>query len=456
MSKTNTPPSVSQSGNYAASISYSDRFFLENVRQMNFRRALTQPFHQDMKAVLGNEGQTQSSNTWPFILATDLTKMKGDQVTIDKLGRKQGTPVKGDVLVTDAAQPMDWQRDAVKIGLWNMPPINAGGLMNEQRSAHNQIVAQQIVASSYMSDLEDNQATVAICGARGYDTSSGWQLPVETPGDQTLGGLLDNPMLPPTTNRYYVCGATNLGSNGVTSFQAISASNTINLQWFDYLSTALQNSYYPLKGVKMADKTVGYDIGNGQTPVYIVGVTLEQYNTLKTQAVNTGDWNTFVALTAVRDSFMKHPLFNDMQIGRWRNCIFFIYGRPVTFPATTGVTTMYTDSTATTTGSATPAVRIQRGFVLGAEAAAIAFGMCSLRTSGKIAQKGGNETVQRLPYHWHTEVKEGAIVFCYAKMMMGIKKIRFPYSVNGVPTPYDAGVAVFDSYQAPNTDFSPV
>jgi hypothetical protein len=454
MSQTNTHPSVSQSGNYAASITYADRFFLENVRQMNFRRALTQPFHQDMRPVMGDEGQTQSSNTWPFILVTDLSKSKGDQVTIDKLGRKTGTPIKGDVLVTDAAQPMDWQRDAVKIGLYNMPPINAGGLMSEQRSAHNQETAQQIVAASYMSDLEDNQATMAIAGGRGYDTSSGWQFPVEN--DPSLPGLLDNPTLPPTLNRYYVCNATNTsGNSGVVSFGNINSSNVISLQWFDYLSTALQNSYYPLKGVKMSDDKLGYTIGQGQTPVYIVGTTLEQYNTLKTQAIGTGDWNEFVQYTAIRESFMKHPLFNDQQVGRWRNCIFFVYGRPVTYPV--GSTTMmYTDNTATTTGTATAAVRIQRGFVLGAEAAAIAFGSAPIRTSGKVRKTGGDTTMQRMPYAWHTEVKEGSILFCYAKMMMGIKKIRFPYLVNGVQVPYDAGVAVFDSFQAPNTDFSPV
>lgn len=451
MGQTATPASVSQSGNYAGSINFADRYILENVRQMNFRRSLTQPFHQDMKAVMGDEGGVQSANTYPFILNTDLSKggAKGDQITIDKLGRMTATPIKGDVLVTNASVSMDWQRDAVKIGLWNMPPINAGGLISEQRSPHDQEKAAMIQASTWNSDVEDNLATMMLAGARGYDTSSGWQFPVEN--DPKLAPLLDNPLQPPTLNRYYVCNATNIsGQSGVTSFGAISTSNTITLQFFDYLSTALQNSPYPLKGVKMADAKAGYDIGNGQTPVYLVGVTLEQYNSLKTQAIGTGEWNNFVSLTGVRDSFFKHPLFNDMQIGRWRNCLFFVYGRPIVFPATS-TTTMYTDSTATTTGTATAAVRVHRGFVLGAEAAAIAFGNAVPRKTGRVGRSGSDMTMQKSPYFWHTEVKEGAILFCYAKMMMGIKKIRFPY--NGVP--YDAGVAVFDSYQAPNTDFSP-
>lgn len=449
MPQTATPASVSQSGNYAASITFADRYILENVRQMNFRRSLTQPFHQDMKAVMGDEGGVQSANTYPFILNTDLSKGKGDQVTIDKLGRMTAVPIKGDVLVTNASVSMDWQRDAVKIGLWNMPPINAGGLMSEQRSAHDQEKAAMVVASTWNSDVEDNLATMILSGARGYDNSSGWQFPVEN--DPKLAPLLDNPLQPPTLNRYYIANATGTaGQSGVTSFQAISSSNTLTLQFFDYLSTALQNSPYPLKGVKMSDPKQGYEIGTGQTPVYLCGLTLEQYNSLKTQAIGTGEWNNFVALTGVRDSFFKHPLFNDMQIGRWRNILFFVYGRPVTFPAAS-TTTMYTDTTATTTGMATAAVRVQRGFILGAEAASIAFGNARPRTSGRIARAGSDQTMQKSPYFWHTEIKEGSILFCYAKMMMGVKKIRFPY--NSVP--YDAGVAVFDSYQAPNSDFSP-
>ena len=451
MAQTATPASVSQSGNYAATITFPDRYILENVRQMNLRRSLTQPFYQDLKPVFGDEGAVQSSNTYPFIAITDLSKgAKGDQVTLDKLGRMNSPPIMGDVLVSGMSIAVDWQRDAVKINLFNAPEVNAGGLMSEQRSAHDQEKAAMIQSAAWNSDIEDNLATIMLCGARGYDVSSGWQFPVEN--DVNLPEMLVNPLLPPTLNRYLVANATNIqGQSGVTSFQAISSSNLLTLAFFDAASTSCQNSPYPMKGVKMSDEKKGYAIGEGMTPTYLVGLTLEQYNSLRTQAIGTGEWNNFVALTGVRDSFFQHPLFNDMQTGRWRNMLFFVYGRPVTFPAGS-TTTMYTDSTATTTGTATAAVRIQRGFILGAEAAAIAFGNAKPRTSGRIAKSGSSSTIQKTPYFWHTEVLEGAVLMCYSKMMMGIKKIRFNYG--GVP--FDAGVTVFDSCQPLNTDFSPV
>jgi hypothetical protein len=449
MSNTITPASVSQSGNYGASIDFSSYFLLENVRQMNFRRKLTQPFHQDMKAIMGDEGPVQSSNTYPFILCTDLSKSSGasgggtgDQITIDKLGRYVANPIMGDVLVKNANQPLNWSRDAVLIDLYNMPPLNAGGLITQQRTPHDEEIAMMITASTWFNDLEDNITTCIICGGRGYDTTSGWQLPVE--GDPKLAAMLVNPMQPPTLNRYFQPG-------GGTSLSTIPTTAVITLQFFDYLATAITNSPLPLMGVRMTDDKTGYQIGTGQTPIYIVGVTKEQYNTLRTQAIGTGDWNTFVSLTGIRADFTKHPLFRDPEIGLWRNMLFFVYGRPITYPQGS-TASEYTDATSTTTRTVTVAQRAQRGFILGAQALAIAFGNANPRKSGKIARSGGESSDQGLPYFWHIEIEEGSIPLCYAKAMFGIKKLRYPYQ--GVT--YDANVAVFDTYQAFNSQFSPV
>lgn len=439
---------------FKGSVKYSIALLMQNVRQANFRRKLTEPLDRPLEAIMGTEGRSQTSFTYPFIQITDLAQSKtGDRVTCDLMNRIQAAPVMGDVEMKPFAVPLSYVRDQVSIDLYNLA-INAGGLMSQQRNPHDMQKGAIQQAAMWSSDLEDNLCTVQICGARGYDTSSGWQIPVD--GSPTLLPMMaGNPINPPTLNRYYQPG-------GGKSVSTIGTSAVITLEFFDYLRTCAMNSPVPLQGIVMSGgkKESGndYNVGNDSTPLYIAGVTMEQYNTLRTQA-SPGDWNTFITNANTRLDFRRHPLFADGECGLWRNIFFFVYGRPVIFPAGSNVTE-YTDATSSATRVVAANNRVHRGFMLGAQAMGMAFGDCTPRKSGKIAASGMNKSMQSCPYNWSEEIVEGNLRFFYIRAMQGMKKLQYNFtgagSGNTNPVLYDNGVVIFDTYQVFNADFGPV
>lgn len=450
---TYTPPSTPLVG-FKGSVKYSIALLMQNVRQANFRRKLTEPLDRPLEAIMGTEGRSQTSFTYPFVQITDLAQSKsGDRVTCDLMNRIQAPPIMGDVEIKQYAVPLSYVRDQISIDLYNLS-INAGGLMTQQRNPHDlrQGAIQQ--AAMWSSDLEDNLVTVEICGARGYDTSSGWQIPVDG-SPNLLPMFAGNPVNPPTLNRYYQPG-------GGKSPATIPTSAVISLEFFDYLRTAAMNSPVPLQGVQMMggkkDSGTDYSVGNDNTPLFIAGVTMEQYNTLRTQTP-PGDWNTFVTNANTRLDFRRHPLFADGECGLWRNIFFFVYGRPVVIPQGANVN-VYTDATATTIQTVQANNRIHRGFMLGAQALGLAFGDCTPRKSGKIAASGVNKSMQSCPYNWAEEISEGNIRYFYIRAMQGMKKLTYNFtgagSGNTNPVPYDNGVVIFDTFQVYNPDFGPV
>ena len=440
MAQTITPASTPVTG-YSATIQYSPDLLVECVRARNWRKKMTEPLKN---ARYVDDGmRMESSHGWPIVQITDLSKPRtGDRVTVDLEMRIGGTPIPGDTDATGSGQPLVYDRDQVTVNAQTFP-IDTGGLMDRQRSPHDLRQRGMLQAAAWLGDYEDSIVTVALAGARGFDTKFGWAVPLQS--DPTFNAVMsNNPVTPPTLNRYLL-------PTGSTDITTVDTTCTMTLNFFDLLRTVVNSADVPLHGVAMTDDT--YNVEDRDLPLWIAFVTEEQWNSLVT-AVGTQNWRYYISQANSRLDFKQHPLFYDGECALWRNILIRVYPRPILFPAGSQVPyfASVADANAGTISYFTTPVRLHRGFMVGAQALGLAYGDATPIYSGKQAARGAGSTTQGNPYSWVEETFNfGKQLKIAASTMIGVKKLRY----NHRGTVYDNGVFVFDTYQAPIGGISP-
>ena len=386
---------------------YSRYVFNKTVRQNGFTNKLIGPAPKQSKAE--RKAKMQSSSDYPFVRINDLAKTSGERITIDLYHEIDGKPVMGDRELVGKEQDLTSDTMEVLINQ-SRHAVSAGGKMSRKRTLHNLRSMAAAKEVGWRRRYEDQCCLVHVAGARGDDNGEDWVVPLES--DPDFADIVVNQVVPPSVNRRFFGG-------DATSVANVDAADVLSLDTFDALRLTSDEDVFPMTPVMLQG-----DMGSDENDLYIYYATPRQWNQLLT-ATTPQNWRTFVASAEKRASMVKHPLFTG-EIGMWRNILIKKLKRPVTFSIGSNVSEY---DGAGVIQQVNPAVKVDRGILLGSEALAIAHGMHE--SSGYY-------------YHWEEELTD-------YKNKLGIgtagidgkAKIRFK-SKSGVIT--DHGVRTVDTY----------
>ena len=386
---------------------YSAAVFAETQRQPGFRKNLTGSAPKQKGAEKKLKGQ--SSSDLPFIRVTDLSKSKGDTISVDLFNIIQGKPTMGDKKIAGKMMSLSSSSQDISIDQCR-GGVDPGGRMTQQRTVHNLRGIAKANLAGWASRLEDQTCLVHICGARGDDNAADWVIPLEE--DPDFAEIMVNPVLAPTVNRRYFAG----DATGVAS---LSTSDLLLLEEIDVLRANIDDMTFPLQPIRLEG-----DDESDENPLYALYLTSRQWHYLQVNTSGTA-WRTFLANAHARSQGFNHPLFKGTP-GMWNGILIKKIWRPIRFNA--GSIVQEVDANGVEQ-DATAAVATDRAFLLGAQALATVY--------GKHAKSGYH-------YSWHEEETDhGNTVETSIAMMGGKSKLRFTSS-DGVST--DNGVITMDSY----------
>lgn len=386
---------------------YSVATFAETQRQPGFRKNLTGPAPQQSAAERKLKGQTASG--YPFVRVTDLSKSKGDSVSVDLFNIAQGKPTMGDKKIAGkmmslSSSSMDIRIDQCRGG------IDPGGRMTQQRTVHNLRGIAKANLTGWASRLEDQTSLVHLAGARGDDNAADWVVPLSD--DPDFAEIMVNTVMAPTANRRFFAG-------DATSVANLSSADYLLLEEVDLLRAHIDDMAFPLQPVMLEG-----DEESMENPLYVLYITSRQWHFLQTNTSGTV-WRTFLANAHARSAGFNHPLFKGTP-GMWNGILIKKLWRPVRFNA--GSTVKEVDANGAEQ-DITAAVATDRAILLGAQALGIVY--------GRHAKSGTH-------YNWHEEETDhGNTVETSIAMMGGKSKLRFTDSEGTVT---DNGVITMDSY----------
>ena len=362
-----------------------------------------------------SKAKGQTSPDYPVVKAGDLSKGAGDTISIDLFNILQGKPVMGDKRIEGRMMQltyssMDVRIDQVRGG------ADSGGRMTQKRTVHNLRNICMAGIQAWMQRLEDQTTMVHLAGARGSQQTTDWVVPLQS--DSDFSEIMVNPVKAPTKNRYFA-------ANDATSPADIGTNDALTLQDIDRIVTQLRESPVVMQSVKIKGDDRAWN-----DPLWVMFVTERQWLYLQSRSTQT-QWRQAVQYAFERKSAgVKHPLFDAYETIMWngmlikrmnRYAIRFNTGDNVVVDTGGADGLTYTENTVQTTNP------VDRAFIVGAQALAVAYG----------------KSASDYFYDWsEKEVDHGNSVETVAAGMNGKAKIRF--KIDGADT--DFGVAVVDSY----------
>lgn len=414
MATTNIP-----SGNALAIKLQSIAIFALTIREPSFRRDMTAQAPQQADAEAKLKGQT--SPDYPVVRVTDLSKSRGDKVSVDLVNIISGKPVMGDQVLTGRGMSLTFSSMDIAIDQCRAM-VNPGGRMTQQRTAHDLDGLARANLAGYFARLEDQLALVHLAGARGYDDARDWAIPLASDAD--FASIMVNSVLPPTRNRRFFAG-------DATSVANISAEDILGLTDIDRLRVALDELTHPLQPIKLQNEKGEIDPVAYTSPLYCLYVSPRVWHWIQTNTTDPA-WRTFLQNAVNRNTQFRHPLFTG-DTGMWNGILIKKMSRAIRFTASSTVKEYDTSDVAQ---DITAALTTDRSLLLGAQALAEAYGQH--KRSGFF-------------YSWNKEETDhGNTVEVSIATMGGKAKVRFSVpNASGALELTDHGVMTIDSY-APN------
>lgn len=393
----------------------SAALFTKMARQPTFRSRNTGPAPKEGQAV-AKLRRTVTSAGMPFVEIKDLSKGAGDRADYQIIDIISGKPVMGDRRLAGRMMTQSFATQEIVINQAR-GGVDTGGRMTRKRTIYDLRKTGMANLQGWNNNYIDNLLHVHAAGARGQQTGKDWaSVPVES--DPDFEDIVINEVLPPSYNRRVIAG-------GATTIASMDSTDALNLEVIDELRTQIDESEYPTQGIKIESGDFNSD---DEEPLYVLYVSPRGYNQLR--AANTEkDWNNMIAQAVTRASQSKHPLFGNGAL-YYRGIVIKQRPRAIRFNAGASVKEM---DSAGAVSTVTAPVAFDRAILLGAQAAAIAWG--SDEQSG---------------FHvaWHEETEDhGNRVEISTSLMLGIKKLQF--ELDGVKT--DHGVWTLDHYNGGQT-----
>lgn len=365
----------------------------------------------------GQNAKGQTSPDYPVVKCGDLSKQRGDAVSIDLFNILQGKPVMGDKKVEGRMMALTSSSMDVRINQMR-GGADAGGRMTQQRTQHNLRNIAMTGVQAWMTRGEDQTGLVHLAGARGTQNTTDWVVPLAS--DSDFADIMVNPVKAPTKNRYFC-------TNDATSPADMGTNDAMTFQDIDRITAIVRESSVPLTPIRIKGDEAAWN-----SPLWAWFLTERQWLYLKSRTSQT-TWNEAVKNAFERKSAMggaKHPLFDNYEAIMWNGVLIKRLNRyAIRFNAGDSVVvdTGGTDGGTYTESNVTAATSIDRSILVGGQALAKAYG------------KSNSDYY----YDWSEKlVDHDNAVEIVAASMSGSAKVRF--RIDGVDT--DHGVVVVDSY----------
>lgn len=389
---------------------FSVATFARMSRQATFRSKMTGPAPKDAAATRALK-KTVTSPGMPIVEIRDLSVGAGDNADYDIVDLLSGLPVMGDETLSGKGMTMKFATQNIRIDQYR-GMVDPGGRMTKKRTLHDLRMLAMGNLEGWNNNMLDNIAYVHLAGARGQQGGKDWSS-VPLASHPAFASIMVNPVLPPTYNRRWVVGT------GLGSISNLDSADTLKLGTIDELRTEIDESDYPLQGVRLEGDIAADD----EDPLYVMRVSPRGYQQLRDTSTDK-DWNTLVSAAVTRASISKHPLFGNGDL-LWRGILIKKTRRAIRYAA--GALVPEYNSSGTLVNTAAGA-QFDRALLLGAQAMACAWGA------------GGDSN-----YHltWHEEKTDhGARVEISTSLIGGWRKLTF--TLDGVTT--DHGVWTVDHY----------
>lgn len=419
------------SGSFATSIAtnnpaarklFSVALFAQTQKQPGFSRALTGPAPTAGDAI--NKLKAQTAKDMPIVRITDLSKTAGDKISVDMFGTIGGLPIVGDADAEGTGVALTNASMDISIDLLTKV-VDAGGKMSQQRTVHDLRSISMANLTSYFARLDDQTSLVHLSGARGFEETPDWIVPLAA--DAAFAGVTVNTVAPPTYDSHYCCDGTGLVRPSAAFYGTdIATTDKLLLEHIDGIRTMLDEATYPLQPVKIADDPAAAD-----EPMWVLYVSPRQWRDLLTAAGSTGIRAFQQAAWNRASHGSKHPLFKG-EVGMWNGILVKKLNRAIRFEAADPVVHCTnaagaTTSTAVRAGITAGSFAVDRAVLLGAQA----LGNCYGKNKGSDYHFDWLEK----PYNFGRALEVGGDV------MGGKAKLQF--TLGGVKK--DHGVIAIDS-----------
>jgi hypothetical protein len=425
MSGTNIPSSSKM-----AQKKYSAALFVQTAQEGGLFRNLTGP-RPTMTENMLKVGKRQTSPGTPIVELFDLTKGKGDKLTLDCFDIRPGKPIMGSRNREGLGKPLSFDSMELSVNKFSFV-VDAGDDLQQQRIEHD---LRKIALSSVSRDhglYFEQSNLVHMAGSRGHQQGRNWVLPLETAPD--FAETLINPVLAPSRNRHYVVDGNDL-INGGEQLANIDSTDQLKLAHLDTTRAIIDDMELGFQPVKYDN-----DLAKNDSPFWIAFTPSNVYKTLLT----AGELRSFQANSVERANYGKlldHPIFRG-AVGMWngilvvkltRNVVRFLKGLNTKYVAAGDKYTAAESSIQINPGLA-DGYAVERTLIIGAQALANAYAKATPNTDGF--------------YRWHERwYNAESNLEVTAEGMGGFTKIRFKAPEQGsldlVPT--DNGIIVIDS-----------
>lgn len=410
-------PTVVKAGSAAANRFFNVGLFTEVTKNNTFSNSLTDASIPTTVSKDKKKGVNQTSPGAPVVRVTDLSKSKGEEVTMDLFHELNGLPTMGDRKLAGRGESITSSQFSLKINQ-GRHMVDSGGKMTQQRTLHDLVMVANSLLAPYYTALDDQLSMVHLAGARGESNETGWKVPLATHPE--FAEIAVNEVTPPTFDRHFY-------ADNATSLDTLEATDKFNLKEVENIRLRIDEMPYKLQPIKFEGDEAADD-----EPFYVLWVTPRQWYDFRVSTDANFGASALQRMQAdalQRSSMFKHPLFRG-GAALWNNILIKKMARSIRFNAGSSVTVCTNTADAQTT-TVTAAVRTERAILLGAQALANAYGMAGT------ASKGGYHFSMHTESTDHDNAKEHSIAW-----MNGKKKIRFEGSDGRVN---DHGVCVLDT-----------
>lgn len=400
---------------------YGGAVFAEVSRKRTFSNAMTGPAPKQAQANLKLRKE-QTPADYPFVRITDLSKERGDTVTVDLINIVTGKPVMGDATMAGKLLSLKFGSQDIKIDQMRFG-IDPGGRMTQQRTVLELRTAGKAAIEGLWGRAMDQISLVHVAGARGDMNTADWVVPLAD--DPDFATIMVNTVKAPSYNRHFYGG-------DATSISTIDDSDIITLDSIDKLRAGVDEMDVPLQPIMLPDDPAG-----AEKPLYVLYLSSRQWHYLQTHtnATSATGWRTFMQNAQNRGS--KNPLFTG-EPGMWNGILVKTAPRAIRFHQGSTVTVTTSAAAYTTTTQTVPT------FVSGTAAGVHAVDRAILLGAQALAHAWGQDSESGMPMRWwEGEEDHGNRFVASVAGMGGCAKIAFA-DVNGTWT--DHGVCVMDSY----------
>lgn len=369
--------------------------------------------------------RVQTSADYPVVRAMDLSKGPGDEVTFDLVNPVGGKPIMGGRMAEGRGEKMDLSQDKLRINQ-TRKPISAGDEMTQQRTPHQMRTLARAQAQGYMIRLEDQRTLVHLAGARGFDASPEWVVPLDT--DVDFPEVMINPVKAPTRNRHFLSTGTGLEKVGATAGEInLASTDVMSMDVVDALRTTVDNMTFAPPPVKFEGDQAAEDV-----PLRVLLLSPDQYMQFK----KSGNFRQLQVAAMARASQAKNnPIFTG-DAGLWEGFLLIKMPKAIRFYA--GNTIRYC---ADVTSEAETAVTVPASF-----GTQYAVDRAILLGGQALGEAWGKKTKSGSPFFWseklldHDDKLEVLI-----GTVGGKSKIRFAVNHGAEVQPTDHGVTVIDT-----------